>query len=75
VAWSWRYSEARADHAEPAEVVPPLSDFPPADLVITDPNDVCVEQMGGWHWTADFHYWELGSPLARHLGGRWAPAH
>jgi hypothetical protein len=75
VAWSWRCSEARADHAEPAEVVPPLSDFPPADLVITDPNDVCVEQMGGWHWTADFHYWELGSPLARHLGGRWAPAH
>jgi hypothetical protein len=75
VAWSWRFSEARADHAEPAEVVPPLSDFPPADLVITDPNDVCVEQMGGWHWTADYHYWELGSPLARHLGGRWAPAH
>ncbi len=74
VAWSWRYSEARADHVEPAEVVPPLADFPPADLVITDPNDVCVEQMGGWHWTADYHYWELGSPLARHLGGRWAPA-
>ncbi|HEY4376140.1 MAG TPA: hypothetical protein VGM93_03240, partial [Acidimicrobiales bacterium] len=74
VAWSYRYSEARADGVDPSEVVPRLSEFGPGDLEITDPNKVCDEQMGAWHWSADYHYWELGSPLARHLGGRWAPS-
>jgi radical SAM superfamily enzyme YgiQ (UPF0313 family) len=75
VAWSWAFSEARADGTDPCVVVPRLATYGPGHIDITDPNRVCEEQMGAWHWSADYHYWELGSPLARHLGGRWAPSH
>ena len=47
--------------------VPRLSEFGPATLVVNDPDNICVRDVGKHRFMLDMHFrnWEMKSPVAR----------
>jgi radical SAM superfamily enzyme YgiQ (UPF0313 family) len=79
VAWQDRLLAAREDghRADWEQVIPPLGDYGPAELKISDPNDICQTDVGKHMGVLGLtlRSWELNSPAARpRLGAATATA-
>jgi len=72
VAWHQAMTEAKdkGERENWENVVPGLRDYPPGDLEVTDPNEVCEWTLGSG---IDFNFlgdWEFSSPVSRVLAAR-----